>query len=167
MTKALVYDTQAAASVGSYQSTSELAGDFAVVITPRPGHTLTELEADADSIIATLRRDGPTDDEIARSKASLQLAFVSGLESNLGKAQRLAIGQAFHNDPNRAFAVDYAKYQAVTAADVKRVANTYLGKRRVVLSIVPIGKKDQASKPNASVMVSQTTNDKAHSSEGK
>jgi Predicted Zn-dependent peptidases len=167
LTKALVYDTQAAASVGSYQSTSELAGDFAVVITPRPGHTLTELEADADSIIATLRRDGPTDDEIARSKASLQLAFVSGLESNLGKAQRLAIGQAFHNDPNRAFAVDYAKYQAVTAADVKRVANTYLGKGRVVLSIVPIGKKDQASKPNASVTVSQTTNDKAHSSEGK
>ena len=42
-------------------------------------------------------------------------------------------------------------------ADVKRVANKYLIKGRVVLSIVPLGKKDQASKPDASTTVSQTT----------
>ena len=114
-----------------------VAGEFDVIVTPRPGHSLTELEADVDSMLATLRRDGPTADEIGARRRSLQLGFLAGLESNLGKAQRLAIGQAFHNDPNRAFAVDYAKYQAVTAADVKRVANKYLGTGRVVLSIVP------------------------------
>ena len=36
---------------------------------------------------------------------------------------------------------------AVTAADVKRVANKYLTAGRVVLSIVPLGKLDQAAKP--------------------
>jgi hypothetical protein len=41
----------------------------------------------------------------------------------------------------------------VTAADVKRVANTYLGQGRVVLSIVPQGKLDQASRPEASTKV--------------
>ena len=35
----------------------------------------------------------------------------------------------------------------MTPADVKRVANKYLTKGRVVLSIVPIGKVDMASKP--------------------
>jgi zinc protease len=155
LTKALVYDKQSAAAVGTNQSTDEAAGEFSIVITPRPGHSLTELEADTDSLVATLRRDGPTADEIERSKASLQLSFLSQLESNLGKAIRLAIGEAFDNNPDQAFAVDYKKYQAVTAADVKRVANKYLGAGRVVLSVVPIGKKDQASKPGASVTVSQ------------
>jgi zinc protease len=98
----------------------------------------------------------------------LQLQFLAGLESNLGKAQRLAIGQAFHDDPNRAFAVDYQKYQSVTAADVKRVANKYLGAGRVVLSIVPMGKRDQASKPEASTIVTQAlTGSKAGHAEDK
>jgi len=156
LTKVLVYDTQSAASVASFQDSNENAGEFNIIVTPRPPHTLTEIEADVDSIVATLKRDGPTEDEIRRSKATLQLEFLSGLESNLGKAQRLAVGQAFHSDPNQAFAVDYQKYQAVTAADVKRVANKYLGAGRVVLSIVPMGKRDQASKPAASTIVTQT-----------
>ena len=45
------------------------------------------------------------------------------------------------------FKTEYQKTQAVTAADVKRVANKYLTTGRVVLSIVPMGKLDQASKP--------------------
>lgn len=157
LTKTLVYDKQSAASVNSNQDTNENAGLFGITITPRPGHSLTELEADADSVVAALRRDGPSVAEIERSKATLQLDFVSQLESNLGKAVRLAVGEAFDKDPDRAFAVDYQKYQAVTAADVRRVANKYLGAGRVVLSIVPLGKKDQASKPGASVTVSQAS----------
>ena len=41
----------------------------------------------------------------------------------------------------------------MTAADVKRVANKYLGAGRVVLSVVPLGKPDQAAKPEASAKV--------------
>jgi len=36
---------------------------------------------------------------------------------------------------------------------VKRVANTYLGAGRVVLSTVPMGKPDLASRPDASTKV--------------
>ena len=39
---------------------------------------------------------------------------------------------------------------AVTVTDVKRVASTYLTRGRVVLSVVPKGKKDKASKPGES-----------------
>jgi hypothetical protein len=41
----------------------------------------------------------------------------------------------------------------VTAEDVKRVANKYLTSGRVVLSIVPEGKLDQAAKPEQSKRV--------------
>ena len=41
-----------------------------------------------------------------------------------------------------------SSYLSVTPADVKRVANKYLTPGRVILSIVPMGKIDQASKPD-------------------
>jgi len=79
------------------------------------------------------------------------------LESNLGKAFRLAGGQTYFNDPSHDFTVEYAKYQTATAADVQRVAYRYLTPGRVVLSVVPIGKTDQASKPEKSIKVSRTS----------
>jgi zinc protease len=152
LTKALVYDQQAAASVSAFQDTHENVGELLLMITPRPGHSLTDLEASADAIIDTLKADGPTAQEIQKSTAGLELGFVSGLQSNLGKAFTLADGEGFHDNPGY-FRTEYQKYLAVTAADVKRVANTYLTSGRVVLSIVPIGKLDEASKPDQSTKV--------------
>ncbi|NJD10768.1 MAG: insulinase family protein [Gemmatimonadetes bacterium] len=152
LTKALVYDEQSAASVSAYLDANEDVGDFDVVLTPRPGHTLTELEAATDSIIARLKRDGPTADELQRARAGQQLQFVQGLESNLGKAFQLAYGQVFHNDAGH-YRIDYERTQAVAEADIKRVANRYLTGGRVVLSVVPQGRKADAAKPDSSVPV--------------
>jgi zinc protease len=152
LTKALVYETQAAASVSAGPNTNEDVGEFQIVITPRPGHSLTDLEAATDTVIAKLKADGPTPEEIQRATAGIELGFVSGLQSNLGKSFTLADGAGFHNDPGY-FKTEYQKYLAVNAADVKRVANQYLTSGRVVLSIVPTGKIDQASKPSESKKV--------------
>ena len=51
LTKALVYDQQAAASVSAYQSSNEDVGEFRIMIIPRPDHSLTDLEAAADAVI--------------------------------------------------------------------------------------------------------------------
>jgi zinc protease len=75
------------------------------------------------------------------------------LESNLGKADQLLDGAVFHGDPGF-FSTDYQKTLAVSAADVKRVAAQYLSGNRIVLSVVPKGKKDQASRPTDSETVS-------------
>ena len=149
ITKALVYDQQSAAGVSAFNDTNEQLGAFVIVITPRPGHTLTELEAATDSIIARLKRDGPTADEMQRTSAGLEFDFVAALESNLGKAEILTSGLVFHGDAAY-YRTQYAKLKAVTAADVQRVANKYLGAGRAVLSIVPDGKPDQASRPENS-----------------
>lgn len=154
LTKALVFDSQAAASVSAFQSTNEDVGEFMVVVTPRPGHTLTELEAKVDEVIQTFLREGPTAEEMQKATSGAELSFLRGLESNLGKAEQLLNGAVFHDDPGY-FRTLYQKRLSVTAADVKRVANTYLSRGRVVLSVVPQGKKDQASKPADSQTVSE------------
>ena len=71
---------------------------------------------------------------------------------NLNKAFTLAQGQLFHNDPGY-YRKQYSEAQSVTAAEVKRVANRYLTKGRVVLSVVPVGKKQDAAKAEQSVTV--------------
>ena len=89
ITKALVYDEQAAASATAFQSTNEDVGEFRLTLTPRPGHTLTALEAAADAIIERLKKEGPTAEEMQKAIAGEELDFISNLESNLGKALRL------------------------------------------------------------------------------
>jgi zinc protease len=152
LTKALVYDQQAAAAVTTFQRSNEDVGNFRLMIIPRPGHSLTDLETAADAVIEKLKSEGPAADEIRRALAGEELTFLRGLESNLGKAMQLCDGAGFHGDPGF-FRTEYQKSQAVTTADVKRVAVKYLTRGRVVLSVVPIGKLDQASKPEESKKV--------------
>jgi zinc protease len=153
LTKDLVYDRQLAASVSAGQNSMEDAGAFNITITPRPNVSLTQLEMIADSIVDRIKRDGPTADELTRAKAGDELTFISGLESSLNKSMMLVSNEAFFGDPGREFKVDYPKQQAVTAADVRRVANKYLTKGRVVLSVVPAGQADKASKAGESAVV--------------
>jgi len=145
LTKALVYDSQLASQIIAFQNSDEDVGVFQVVVIPRPEHTLTEVEAALDQVIQKFIAEGPTAEELQKAKSGEELNFVRGLESNLGKANRLLDGAVFHNNVGQ-FSVDYQKTLAVTAADVKRVAAQYLSGSRIVLSVVPQGKKDQASK---------------------
>src|SRR5207302_1573081 len=110
------------------------------------------LEAAADKLIERLKAQGPTAEEIQRASAGLEFDFVSGLQSNLEKTFTLATGAGFHNDPGY-FRTEYERLLAVTPADVKRVANKYLTPGRVVLSVVAVGKLDDASKASVSKVV--------------
>jgi zinc protease len=160
LTKAMVYDQKIATSVSASQSSNEGVGAFDLIATPTPAHSLTELEDAADAIIATLKRDGPTADELKRAKAGLELSFLDGLQSNLNKAVQLGQDQTFFNDPSHSFSVDFPKTQAVTADDVKRVANKYLGKVRIVLSDVPLGKPELAAHADKSTVVTDPFTEK-------
>lgn len=152
LTKALVYDKPAAASISAFQSTSEDVGEFGITVTPRPGATLTSLESEIDAIVERLKKEGPTAQEVQGAIAPQELQFVSGLQSNLGKSMRLADGAGYHGDPGY-FRTEYEKVRAVTPDDVKQVANKYLTTGRIVLSVVPVGKSDLAAKPEASQKV--------------
>jgi zinc protease len=156
LTKALVYDSQKASNVFGFQNSAEDVGVFQVTVIPRPEATLTELEVAVDQVIQKFVSEGPTAEELQKAKSGLELNFLRGLESNLGKAERLNSGAVFYGNAGQ-FSTDYQKTLAVTAADVKRVASQYLTRARIVLSVVPKGKKDQASKATESEAVSMVT----------
>ena len=152
LNKALVYDNQSVAFIQGAHWPAEDVGQLFLEFVPRPGNSLTMIEASVDSVLDRFKREGPTAEEIQRALAGLEFQFVSSLQSGLRKAETLLAGQVYHGDPGR-YKADYTKMRAVTASDVKRVANTYLGKGRVVLSIVPEGKLDLAAKAEASAKV--------------
>ena len=132
----------------------------------RSGHTLTELEASTDSIVDRFKREGPTAEAMTKALAGVEFGFVSGLESNLSKAEQLLSGKVFHGDAAY-YKRLYAGIKGITAADVQRVANKYLGAGRVLLSVVPQGKADQAARPEQSKKVTVAADGGHYLVEGK
>ncbi len=65
--KRLVYEMQIAQSVEAYQASRALSSYFLIEATPRPGHTIEELQKVIDEEIATLQREGPTAHEVQRA----------------------------------------------------------------------------------------------------
>jgi len=95
-----------------------------------------------DSLIGmqldSIRANGITADELDKAKNIVRAGFIANRETTLGKAEELHHYHLFHNaleDING----DLSRLLAVTAADVKRVANTYLDPTNLVLVIVRAG----------------------------
>jgi zinc protease len=90
--------------------------------------------------IGKIARDGVTPRELARSLNSRRASFLDQIASVLGKADRLASYDYNAGTPDYV-QQDLARYERVTAADVQRVATTYLNQPKVVLTVVPEGKR--------------------------
>ncbi len=152
LTQEFVYNRKWASSISLRPSLNENAGTINLVVVPTPGVDLTKLEAAIDSVIDRFRREGPTAEQMKKATAGIEFASYSRLQSMLGKAFTLASGWIYHDDPGF-YVKDVTQTLAVTAADVKRVANTYLGPDRIVLSAVPMGKKELAAHAEQSTSI--------------
>src|SRR5438067_710520 len=65
--KRLVYDMQIAQSVNAFQASAELSSSFQIIATPRPGHTVAELQKVIDEELQRLQHESPTVRELERS----------------------------------------------------------------------------------------------------
>ena len=139
--KRLVYDMQVAQDVSAFNSSQRLDGAFQIVVTPKPGHTPTEMAKLVNEELQRLTNDGITERELARAQNSTRAQFLDRIASDLGKADQLNFYNYFTGTPDYA-KQDAARYDKVTAADVKRVAVAYLGKPHVTLTVVSEGKRD-------------------------
>ena len=139
--KRLVYDMQVAQDVNAFNNSQRLDGGFLITVTPKPGHTPAEMAKLVNEEIQKLMKDGITDRELARAQNSTRAQFLDRIASDLGKADQLNYYNYFVGTPDYA-KQDAARYDKVTAADVKRVTVDYLGKPRVTLTVVPEGKRD-------------------------
>jgi zinc protease len=145
--KVLVYERQLATNVFAFNNTSEDAGYFQIGVTPRPNASLSVIEAVVDSVIAAVKAGPLSPAEVQRVKNYAAVSTVTGLQFRFLRAEQLASGSVFDGDP-LSYRTDLMRAQAVTPADVQRVARQYLGAGRVVLSMVPAGKLDQVSRPS-------------------
>jgi len=152
LTQEFVYNRKWASSISIFPDMNENVGGIGLSVVPTPGADLTKLEAAVDSVIERFKREGPTAEQMKKATASIEYGSYSRLQSMLGKAMTLASGWIYHNDPSW-YAKDLRETLAVTSADVKRVANTYLGANRIVLSAVPMGKRNLASNADKSTPV--------------
>ena len=117
------------------RQSNEIAGEFIVIATARPGASLAEIEKTIGDEIARLAKAGPTAEELSRAQAKQEYDFVTGLEGIGGfggKADLLNTYNTFLGDPGKLEA-DVLRYRHVTAADVQRVAAKWLDNRNRLL----------------------------------
>ena len=142
----LVYEDQIAQDVSAFTYPKRIAGDFFVRITGREGIDLSRLEGMVLEEVARIAASGPTAEELERVKNLLATRMVGALETVAGKADQLNHYFYYTGDPDYSAEL-LAQYQALTPADLQRVARAYLHERnRIVISIVPEGRTELAAR---------------------
>ncbi|GAC1458583.1 MAG: hypothetical protein PVSMB1_08460 [Gemmatimonadaceae bacterium] len=139
--KRLVYDLQLAQDVSASNEDDKLDGVFSIVITPKPAQTPARMAELANEELSRLIASGITPREIARAKNTMRAGFLDRLAGVLGKAQQLNYYNYLVGTPDYV-QQDAARYDQVTAADLQRVAQRYLTKPKVILTVVPDGKRE-------------------------
>jgi zinc protease len=146
--KKLVYDLQIAQDVNAFEASRPLGSTFEIIATARSGHNLGELETVIQEEIDRIKNEPPTDRELQRAVNQFEAGFLDRLErvgGFGGKADQLNFYYTATGNPDY-FNEDLARYKALDANAVRAIAETYLrSDGRVVLSVVPEGKKDLAT----------------------
>jgi zinc protease len=139
--KKLVYELQIAQNARAGQESGRLDGKFQIDVTPMPGQKVADIDRVVQAEISNIIANGVSTRELQRAQNSYKASFLNRLASVQGKAGVLNFYNYFVGNPDYV-QQDAARYERVTAADVQRVARTYLGKPKIVLTVVPEGKKD-------------------------
>lgn len=122
--RALVRDQQIAAEAEGFSGYpgDKYPGLFAVYAVPLPGHTPAQMREAIHKQLDLLKSTDISDAELARFKTRARADLLRGLADNEGLAHQLAEYQTRFGDWRQLFH-DLDKIDAVTKADVRRVAN--------------------------------------------
>jgi zinc protease len=137
--KRLVYDDQIATSAFAYVDLREIAGQFAIQATAKPGQGLEQVEKAVDEELARFLKDGPSAEELQRVKTEYAANFIRGIErigGFGGKSDQLARNQVFHGDPAH-YKISLKRVHEATAEDLKAAANRWLSDGVYILEVNP------------------------------
>jgi zinc protease len=110
---------------------------FSVNCSVGVGKDIKDAEAAINDVVAATHTMPVTEQELQRVRTSARRSSVSIRESVLSRATSLADNAVLYNDPNRINTLN-ERVASVTAADVQRVARTYLRTpNRVVMHTLP------------------------------
>jgi predicted Zn-dependent peptidase len=124
--KGLVLGKEIATEAGANQESKKWAGYFNVTSECKEGHTPAEVEQGLYAELEKLQKDVVPAEELQKVKNQFAAGEYRRLASNMAILFQLIVNDGLGDwrQVNEAG----PKYQAVTAEDVKRVANTYFAK---------------------------------------
>ena len=140
--------TQRAQNAYVYNATSELSGEFTMVVRGFQNTKLAVMDSLLRASLAEFEKKGISDEELKMFKANYESNLIDPLKSVQGKGVALASYQTFTNNPNY-IVKDLTRYKNITKEDVMRVYRKYiLNKPGVFLSIYPKSKPELIAKAN-------------------
>jgi len=109
---------------------------FGVAAIPRPGVKIEDLEKGIDDEIEAIKKDGVTQAEVEKVRTQILRQQIQVRSSTLQRAIAFGTLTVWYNDPNL-MNTSYDKVTAVTAEQVKQVAQKYLvpAHRSVVITM--------------------------------
>ena len=124
-------------AVSAFKQETRGPGLLRIIATVAPGKTLAELEAAIDAEIERVKT-GPIEEwEIEKARNGVRSQVIAGLGSSLQRAVQLGENALFYDRPDK-INTRADEIARVSAADVQRVARTYLVKTgRTVVYTVP------------------------------
>lgn len=137
--KRLVYDEQIATDVSSYLDSREIAGQFYIEATAKPGEDLQKVEKAIDEELAKFLTDGPTEKELERVKTQYVSHFVRGVErigGFGGKSDILAMNQVYGGSADY-FKTTLAHVEKASAQDLRDTAKEWLSDGQYILEVHP------------------------------
>jgi zinc protease len=138
--KRLVYDMQIAQDVNAFQASAELGSTFEIQVTPRPGHTIAEVQKVVDEELQKLAQEPPTAREFERALNGYEASFYNRMErlgGFGGKADQINGYYVETGDPDW-FNEDLGRYRSLSPSDVRAAVAAFLPlNRRVELIVEP------------------------------
>ncbi len=136
--QSLVRTQRVAAQATAFTYDLSKGSDLLIVdATANSGVSAAQLETAVLAELDALHRDGVTDEEVARARALIETSFITSLQSAAERADQLSRFATYFGDAQLANE-QVSRYQAVSAADVTRLARERLGAdNRVMLLYVP------------------------------
>jgi predicted Zn-dependent peptidase len=153
--QSLVRSQRVASSASAFTYDLAKGSDLLIVdVTAHGDVSADDLEKAVLAELDKLHAHGVTDAEVARARALIETSFVMSLQSAAERADQLSRFATYFGDASIANE-QVARYQAVTAADVSRLAHERLGPdNRVLLLYVPAVEPSAGSDaPDVSVAV--------------
>jgi zinc protease len=140
--KVLVKEKKLTSRTSAYNNPSELSGEFTVTIRANEGVSLKAVEDGVFEAFDRFEKEGITEKDIERVKASSEKSFYEGITSVFYKSIQLAFYNTYLNDPGY-IEKDIENIKAVTLEDVKNAYYKYIkNKPHIVTSFIPKGKTD-------------------------
>jgi len=121
----VVRQRQLASNISAFRGESMGPGLFRIIGTAAPGKSIADVEAAIHGEIERVSTASVADWEIRKARATARRSLVAGLQSSLQRAIQLSQYAAFYDNPGL-INTRAARLDAVTAADVQRVARQYL-----------------------------------------